>query len=63
MVRLVMFLIVVSALFGVTGCFSYDPAHNQYHWSIIRTDLQIMHEDVDFMTGFDAPSHLRRSDY
>ncbi len=63
MVRLALFVIAVGALFGLTGCFSYDPGHNDMHWSYMRADFQAIHEDVDFMTGFDAPTHLRRSDY
>jgi hypothetical protein len=61
--RWVLFAIVVLTLLGVTGCFSYDPGHNALHWGMIRRDLQIMHEDVDFMTGFDATSHASRTEY
>ena len=63
MVRLALFAMIVLALFGVAGCFSYDPVHDQTHWSYMRADFQSMHEDMDFMMGFDAPTHLRRSDY
>jgi hypothetical protein len=64
MVRLTLLLgVAVLALVCVTGCFNYDPVHNQYHWAIMRADFQAIHEDIDFMTGFDGPTHLRRSDY
>jgi hypothetical protein len=63
MSRLFVLILVAVALLGVAGCFSYDPAHNAYHWSLIRKDLQTIHTDVDFMTGFDAPSHVDRTQY
>ena len=63
MSRLFALILVAVALLGVAGCFSYDPAHNTYHWSLIRKDLQAIHTDADFMTGFDAPTHVDRAQY
>ena len=63
MARTLLVCMLLAALVCVSGCFTYDPVHNQSHLYMIKNDLRIIHEDVDFMLGFDTPSHASRSLY
>ena len=63
MYRVLIILALLVAVLGISGCFSYDPAHNASHWAMIKQDLQVMHEDADFMLGLDKPAHASRTQY
>ena len=63
MSRIAALCLLLIMLTCATGCWTYDPVHNQGIWRMIRRDLQIIHEDLDFMMAVDKPSHAARSDY
>jgi len=63
MARFILLGVLLVALVCTAGCFTYDQAHNQSHLYMIKNDLRIIHEDLDFMMGFDTPSHASRSLY
>jgi hypothetical protein len=58
-----MLAIAFAAVASLSGCYDYDPAHNARINGMVKNDLKIMHQDWDFMLGFDAPSHASRMHY
>jgi hypothetical protein len=34
---------------GMSGCFFFDAAHNRQHMEVIRHDLNLIHEDLDWL--------------
>ena len=63
MLRIAVLCMLLAALVLTAGCFTYDPVHNQRHIYMMKEDLKIIHEDIDFFLGLDSPSHTSRSLY
>jgi hypothetical protein len=56
--RLVLALVVVACCFAMSGCFTFDSEHNRMHWKVIKRDVMLLHEDLDFILAMDEESPL-----
>ena len=60
-------LILVALLsvccLGLAGCFTYDEYHNRRILKSWEFDIQGLHQDVDFILGFDDDKTMLESYY
>ena len=42
----------------INGCYSTDKRHNAAHNRVIKKDMKLLHQDLDFVLGLDQPSIL-----
>ena len=57
--RKLIFVVVLSALcVGLSGCFIFDKEHNRHHWQVIKKDIMLLHEDIDWILCLDEESPL-----
>ena len=47
--KAVILLLLVVWCIGLTGCFSFNREHNRDIVRMWKRDLQLMHEDLDFI--------------
>ena len=40
------------------GCWFFDAEHNRKHWKVIKRDLMLIHEDLDWILALDKESPL-----
>ncbi len=55
-------LLAVCCL-GLAGCFTYDEEHNRRILKDWETDIRLMHQDIDFILGFDDDRSMLESYY
>jgi len=51
----IIFLVIMAF---ITGCYSTNKRHNAAHNRTIKKDMQLLHQDMDFILGLDQPSIL-----
>lgn len=56
--RLVLMVFVAMACVTLSGCFTFDALHNRWHWYVIKKDLGLIHQDLDFILAMDEESPL-----
>ena len=61
MLRRIAVAVALLGAIACAGCFSFDARHNRKHWKIIKKDLRLIHQDIDFRLGLDEPSYLDSS--
>jgi hypothetical protein len=55
-------LLAVCCL-GLSGCFTYDADHNQRILRSWEMDIRGLHQDIDFIMGFDDDKSMMESYY
>ncbi len=55
---LILALVVACACVAMSGCFTFDEEHNRAFIKTVRTDVRLMHQDLDFILLWDEESPL-----
>lgn len=56
--RLIMAVVLASMCVAMSGCFTFDAEHNRRIWRNWKTDIRLMHQDIDFILALDEESPL-----
>jgi hypothetical protein len=51
-------VVLIACCLGMSGCFFFDREHNRMHWEVIKRDLWLIHEDLDWILALDEESPL-----
>jgi hypothetical protein len=54
--KLILTVALACFALGTSGCFFFDAAHNRKHLDVIRHDLKLIHEDLDWIFMVDQKS-------
>lgn len=56
--KLILALVVLSGSLSMAGCFTFDMEHDRTILSYWKTDIRLIHEDLDFILAMDEESPL-----
>jgi len=56
--KVVLALVTLAWCLAMSGCWFFDAEHNRKHWKIIKRDLMLIHEDLDWILALDEESPL-----
>ncbi len=56
--RLILVIALVACCFAMSGCWFFDAEHNRKHWKIIKKDIMLLHQDMDWILALDEESPL-----
>jgi hypothetical protein len=56
--KFIMAMVLLGGALAMSGCFTFDPEHNRTHWKYMKTDIRLLHEDLDFILAMDEESPL-----
>lgn len=47
--RIVVVALLVVACAGLSGCWFFDAQHNRKHWEVMKEDMRLIHQDLDWI--------------
>ena len=53
--------LLAACCLGLAGCFTYDDDHNRRILESWKFDIRGLHQDVDFILGFDDDKTMMES--
>lgn len=56
--KLILALTLAGLCVGASGCFTFDMEHNRKIWGYMKTDIKLIHQDLDFILAMDEESPL-----
>ena len=56
--KMLLSLLLGVCCLSVSGCWFFDAEHNRKHWKIVKKDIGLIHDDMDFILALDEESQL-----
>jgi len=54
--KLILAMLAAVVCVTLSGCWFFDAAHNRRHYEVIKEDIKLIHQDLDWILLLDKPS-------